>query len=93
MKTGKGRCDKGPTLPVTGFDASADEADIGSAGNGVDPFDGDLQGGREDMEDEPSGRDIDTDQIKKMAGEPDEDDLEISAKPTEKQEIDLSSLP
>src|SRR5205823_7281851 len=43
MRTGKGKKEEAKTREITGVDASAAEADIGSAGNGVDPFDGDLE--------------------------------------------------
>jgi hypothetical protein len=96
MLTGKGKRDEKKTREVTGLDAAASEADIGSAGNGAAPFGADLTGGRADFEDEPSGRDIATDNVEKhedAGDEEDEDEREISARPSEKPDTDLSKLP
>jgi hypothetical protein len=93
MKTGKGRKDPEQTAELTGFDAAASEAEVGSAGNGAAPYGADLTGGRNDFDEEAHNRDIDTDQIKRMAGEPEEDDSEISARPSDKVDTDLSQMP
>ena len=89
------RADETPEL--TGADASADEAEFGSAGNGADPFETDLSGTSRrsrSIEPEPDAADIRPDQVRQGPhpegavgeGTP-------TARPTEWPDSDASHLP
>ena len=83
------------TKAITGHDATMDEAMVGDAGNGADPYGADLTGGfPRDIEDEPEYGDIVPDTIERAPGaypEPDED--EYTARPSEPMPVDYSELP
>jgi hypothetical protein len=83
------------TKAITGHDATMDEAMLGDAGNGADPFGADLTGGfPRDIEDEPDYGDIVPDVIERAPGAyADEDEDEYTARPREQPPLDLSELP
>lgn len=72
------------TREVTGEDAARDDAEIGSAGNG------DFRWGKDDIEDqyrlEPDPghpEDLGPDQIERGVSDPDEEDRELDARPSD----------
>ena len=88
------------TPELTGADAAPDEADVGSAGNGADPFGGDLSGTSRktrSLEPEPDASDILPDQV--VQGPPGTAAAEAAgeeaptARPTEWPDSDASRLP
>lgn len=83
------------TRELTGFDANMDEADIGDAGNGADPWGADLTGGfPRSMEAEPDQPDdIVPDAIERWPGQPADEDREITAQPNEPLPVDISEIP
>lgn len=82
------------TRELTGRDADMDEAEVGSAGNGADPFGADLQGGLPvDIEAEPDRPDdIVPDEIERWPGQPADEDRELTAQPSEPQPVDPSEM-
>jgi hypothetical protein len=87
--------DRGETTrELTGYDATMDEAEIGDAGNGADPWGADMTGGpRRAMEDEPDQPDdIVPDTVSRWPGQPADEDRELTAQPAERQQIDVSEL-
>ena len=81
------------TPEVTGADAPADEAEFGSAGNGADPFESDLAGTTRrsrSIDEEGDGEDIIPDRIDQYREreEGEEEEREITAQPSERQEED-----
>lgn len=80
------------TLPkeLTGFDATPEEADIGSAGNGASFAGADLSGGVRELEEEAEASDILPDQLRYYA-EPEEQ--ELTAQPSERQPVDEPPRP
>lgn len=87
--------DREVTRELTGWDATMDEADIGDAGNGADPFGADLTGGfpigLEAEPDQPD--DIVPDRVERWPGQPADEDREITAQPSEHLPVDFSELP
>lgn len=86
------------TEEVTGQNASMDEAEIGTAGNGADYYGGDLTGGAPlPIEEEPDlPDDILPDQIERLGekGEPSsEEEGEITAQPNESAPIEPAESP
>ena len=82
------------TAEITGHDAGMDQAAVGDAGNGADPFGADFTGGLpRDIEDEPDYGDIVPDLIERAPGAYAEEEEEITAQPNEPPPIDLSELP
>jgi hypothetical protein len=88
------------TPELTGSDAHAEEAELGSAGNGADPFEADLSGTSEEqraLEPEPKARDIRPDHVERHpASPPPEEEPEPpapTAQPTEWPDSDASRLP
>ncbi|HWV38108.1 MAG TPA: hypothetical protein VN033_06480 [Vulgatibacter sp.] len=80
------------TRELTGRDADMDEAEVGSAGNGADPFGADLEGGLPvDVEAEPDRPDdIVPDEIVRWPDQPADRDLDLTARPSEPPPIDPS---
>lgn len=86
--------DEEETREVTGEDAGMDEAEIGDAGNGADPYGADLTGGfPHPIEDVPDEHDITPDRIERFPGAPVEPEEEITAQPDEHVPVDPSELP
>jgi len=83
------------TDELTGTDASVDEAEIGDAGNGVDPWGGDLSGLPRRFEVDPNDPgDILPDQIRRFARTPRfDEDRELTAQPREAAPFEPSELP
>jgi hypothetical protein len=86
------------TDELTGADATMDEADIGSAGNGADPYGGDLTGGLPaPIEAEPEAEDLLPDQIARfpegVTPEASEEERELTAQPDERMPIEPSDFP
>lgn len=86
------------TEEITGHNASMDEAEIGTAGNGADFYGGDLTGGGPSpIEDEPDNpEDILPDQIERLGegeSEGEEEEREITAQPHEQAPIDPAEMP
>ena len=83
------------TKELTGFDAAMSEAEFGSAGNGADPYEGDLSGGIQPIEDEASGEDIGPDEVRRfpLASDEEEEEREITAQPNDHYPVDASELP
>jgi hypothetical protein len=83
------------TRELTGNDADMDEAEIGSAGNGTDPYGADLTGGfPQPIEDEPDEQDIAPDRIERFPGAAPEDEDGVTARPTDhEEEVDPAELP
>ncbi len=84
------------TREITGYDANMDEAAIGDAGNGADPYGADLSGGGfptpiEDPPDQPD--DIVPDEIERWPDQPADQDRELTARPSEPVQPDPSELP
>jgi hypothetical protein len=84
------------TEEITGYNASMDEAEIGTAGNGADIHGADLTGGVPiPIQDEPDfPDDILPDQIEHFneGGERDEE-VEVTAQPSENPPADSAELP
>lgn len=81
------------TPEITGHDADMGQAPVGDAGNGADPFGGDLTGGYpRDIEEEPGYEDIVPDLVERAPGAADEAE-EITAQPNEPPPVDLAELP
>lgn len=83
------------TQELTGFDATIEEAEIGSAGNGAAPYGADLTGGlpRELEADPDRPSDIVPDQIDQLEiVARDEEERELTARPAEPMPIDPSEL-
>lgn len=86
------------TKELTGDDASVDEADFGSAGNGADPFEADLQGTTRksrSVEPEAEGEDINPDRIERypeLAGAG-EGLVEEEAEDEEEEEREITAQP
>jgi len=82
------------TRELTGTDAHMDEAAIGDAGNGADPFGADLAGGPptpiEDPPDLP--HDILPDEVETWPGQPADQERELTAQPSEPDPHDRSRL-
>lgn len=82
------------TRELTGFDATMDEAEISSAGNGAAPWGGDLTGGPprliEDDPDRPA--DILPDRAQVWPGQPADEEIEVTAQPRERDEIDTADF-
>ncbi|MBI5548902.1 MAG: hypothetical protein HY901_33895 [Deltaproteobacteria bacterium] len=80
--------DKGPireerTLPLTGHDATYDEAEFGDAGNGADWYGSELDGCKP-IEDEAAGEDIQPDQVRLFTEVREgEEEREITARPND----------
>jgi hypothetical protein len=90
------RDDAEETTPeITGEDAGMDQADMGDAGNGADPYGADLTGGPpREIEEEPDEHDITPDRIERFPGAgPEADEDDVTARPDERPPIDLSELP
>lgn len=95
--------DPSDTTPeLTGDDASADEAEVGSAGNGANPFEAtDLQGTTRQsrsIEQEGEGEDIGPDRVDQYpelndGRDEDDDDAEVTARPSDHAEPDFSLIP
>jgi hypothetical protein len=83
------------TRELTGADAAMDEAEVGDAGNGADPYGADFTGGfPRPLEEEPAEHDIGPDRIESFPGAtPEDEDREITARPGEPQPFDPSELP
>lgn len=82
------------TEEITGHDATMDEAAVGDAGNGADPFGEDFTGGPpRDIEDEPAYGDIVPDLIERAPGAAAEEGEELTARPHELPSLDVSELP
>jgi len=83
------------TRELTGWDATMDEAQIGDAGNGADPWDADMTGGPPaSLEADPSHpEDILPDREERWPGQPADQDVEVTAQPVERQPVDASELP
>lgn len=84
------------TRELTGADASIDEAEIGDAGNGADPYGADLSGGLQHIEDEPAGEDIQPDEVRRFPRGSDEDERKersITAQPNDPVPEDPSEVP
>lgn len=84
------------TRELTGYDAHMDEAAIGDAGNGADPYGADLSGGGmptpiEGSPDHP--QDIVPDEIERWPGQPADEERELTAQPQEPLPIEPSELP
>jgi hypothetical protein len=80
------------TPEVTGEDASMDQAEIGDAGNGADPFGADLTGGPpEPLEADPADpSDILPDELKTLQHQGDRDrDVPVEAEPRHESLIPL----
>jgi hypothetical protein len=78
---------------VTGNDGKASQMNMGSAGNGAALTAADLPDGLEELEEVPQGEDIDTDQVNRFDGAPDEaaeeDSEEVTARPSERPTFEL----
>ena len=90
--------DEDKAHPVTGADASMDEAELGSEGNGAFLFGADFTGGFPDpLEQEPDAPDLQPDRI--FVGDRREAELwaveeeEATARPTEKPEFSEAEDP
>jgi hypothetical protein len=87
------------TDELTGFDATMDEAEPGSAGNGAAPYGADFTGGPpKPVEDTSEAEDILPDQLRFFPPGvtpevPTDEERELSAQPDERVPIDLSELP
>ena len=83
------------TRELTGWDATMDEAEVGDAGNGADPWGADLTGGPprsiEDPPDQPE--DILPDRVQRWPGQPADQEVEVTAQPVEREPVDASELP
>ena len=83
------------TPEITGADATMDEATVGDAWNGANPYDADMTGGPpKSIEDEPDDpEDIAPDHIERFASaaeEEEEQEPELTARPHEQQPVDPS---
>lgn len=81
------------TPEITGHDATMDQAAVGDAGNGADPYGADLTGGfPRDVEDEAEYGDIVPDLIERAPGAAEEEE-ELTAQPHEAPPFDPAELP
>lgn len=82
------------TRAITGADATMDEAMLGDAGNGADPYGADLAGGfPRDIEEEPEYQDIVPDTIERVPGAySEEDEDSYTARPLEPPPFDPAEL-
>lgn len=81
------------TPEITGADAEMDEAAVGDAGNGADPYGADLTGGfPRDVEEEPEYGDIVPDLIERAPGAMEESE-EITVRPHEPPPFEPAELP
>ncbi|HCF56849.1 MAG TPA: hypothetical protein DFS52_02495 [Myxococcales bacterium] len=87
------------TDELTGFDATMDEAEPGSAGNGAAPYGADMTGGLpKPVEDTGESEDILPDQVQFFPSGvtpevPPEEEPELSAQPSERMPLDPSEFP
>jgi len=87
--------DRDYTRELSGWDATMDEAEVGDAGNGADPWGADFTGGppRPIEEDPDVPDDIVPDRVQVWPGQPADRDVEVTAQPSEPPPIDPAELP
>jgi len=92
MPADKGAIREERTRPLTGDDASVDEASFGDAGNGADYWSSDLKG-MQPIEDEADGDDIQPDEIRLFPRREAAQDPEVTAQPNDPVPQEPSEFP